>query len=110
MLKNTDFEELFNLKKLRAWETFKSFCSGFLGNTSVPDYHTCIEKFLKSYEDRGCRMSLKINFLHSHFNFFSPNLGAVSDEILRRHYKDGEQLSKELEPRHDKRFLQNTLV
>ena len=59
---------------------FKSVCSGFLGNTCVPDYRACIEKLLKSYEDMGCRMSLKIHFLYSHLNFFQPNLVAVSDE------------------------------
>ena len=51
VLKDTDFEELLNLKELRAWKTFKSVCSGFLGNTRVPDYQACIEKLLKSYED-----------------------------------------------------------
>ena len=80
VLKDTDFEELLNLKELRAWEAFKSVCSGFLGNTRVPDYQACIKKLLKSYEDMGCRMSLKIHFLHSHLNFFPPNLGTVSDE------------------------------
>ena len=88
VLKNTDFEELFNLKELRAWEAFKSVCSGFLGNTRVPDYQACIEKLLKSYEDMGCRMSLKIHFLHSHLNFFPPNLGAVSDEHGERFHRD----------------------
>ena len=38
VLKDIDFEELLNLKELRAWEAFKSVCSGFLGNTRVPDY------------------------------------------------------------------------
>ena len=80
VLKDTDFEELLNLKELRAWEAFISVCSGFFGNTRVPDYQACIEKLLKSYEDMGCRMSLKIHFLHSHLNFFQPNLGAVSNE------------------------------
>ena len=37
MLKDTDFGELLNLNELRAWEAFKSVCSGFLGNTRVPD-------------------------------------------------------------------------
>ena len=87
VLKDTDFEEL-NLKELRAWEAFKSVCSGFLGNTRVPDYQACIEKLLKSYEDMGCRMSLKIHFLHSHLNFFPPNLGAVSDEYGERFHQD----------------------
>ena len=38
VLKDTDFEELLNLKELRAWEAFKSVCSRFLGNTRVTDY------------------------------------------------------------------------
>ena len=33
----------------------------------------------------GCRMSLKIHFLHSHLNFF---LGAVSDEHGERFHQD----------------------
>ena len=37
VLKGTDFEELLNLKELRAWEAFNSVCIGFLGNTRVPD-------------------------------------------------------------------------
>ena len=81
VLKDTDFEELLNLKELRAWEAFKSVCSGFLGNTHVPDYQVCIEKLPKSYEDMGCRMSLKIHFLQ-------PNLGAVSDEHGERFHQD----------------------
>ena len=88
MLKDTDFEELLNLKELRAWEAFKSVCSGFLGNTRVPDYQVCIEKLLKSYKDMVCRMSLKIHFLHSHLNFFLPNLGAVRDEHGERFHQD----------------------
>ena len=88
VLKDTDFGELLNLKELRAWESFKSVCCGFLGKRRVPDYQACIEKFLKSYEDMGCWMSLKIHFLHSHLNFFLPNLGAVSDEHGERFHQD----------------------
>ena len=88
VLKDTDFEELLNLKELRAWEAFKSVFSGFLGNTRVPDYQTCIEKLLKFYEDMGCWMSLKIHFLHSLLNFFPPNVGAVCDEHGERFHQD----------------------
>ena len=88
VLKDTYFEELLNLKELRAWEAFKSVCSGFLGNTRVPDYQACIEKLLKPYDDMGCRMSLKIHFLHSHLNFFPSNFRAVSDEHGERFHQD----------------------
>ena len=36
----------------------------------------------------GCWMSFKIHFLHSHLNFFLPNLGAVSDEHGERFHQD----------------------
>ena len=36
----------------------------------------------------GCRMSLKIHFLHSHLNFFPQNLGAVNDENGERLHQD----------------------
>ena len=88
VLKDTDFEELLNLKELRAWEAFKSVCSDFLRNPRVPDYQACIGKLLKSYVHMGCRISLKIHFLHSHLNFLPPNLGAVSDEHGERFHPD----------------------
>ena len=75
VLKDTDFEEVLNLKELRACEAFQSVCNGFLGNTRVPDYLACIEKLLKSYED-------------SHLNFFRPNLGALSDEHGERFHPE----------------------
>lgn len=76
--KDTDFEELLNLKEFGAREAFKSVCSGFLGNTRVPDYQACIEKLLKSYENIGCRIYLKIHSSHSHLNFLPPSFGEVS--------------------------------
>ena len=88
VMKDTHFEELLNLKELRAWEAFKSVCSSFLGHTRVPDYQACIETLLKSYGYMECRMSLKIHFLHSHRNVFSPNLGAVSHEHGERFHQD----------------------
>ena len=64
VLKDTDFEELLNLK---------SVCSGFL--------YWEVDKVLRG-------MSLKIHFLHSHLNFFPPNPGAVSDEHGERFPQD----------------------
>ena len=110
VLKDTDFEELLNLKKLRAWEAFKSVCSGFLGNTRVPDYQACIEKLLKSYEDMGCRMSLKIQFLHSHLKFFPPNLGAVSDEHGKIFHQDITKMESNYQGKWNPGMMGETLL
>ena len=36
----------------------------------------------------GCRMSLKMHFLHSHLDFFSRNMGDVSEEHGERFHQD----------------------
>ena len=36
----------------------------------------------------GCRMSLKIHFLHTHVDFFPANLGTTSDEQDERFHLD----------------------
>jgi len=33
-------------------------------------------------------MSLNIHFLHSHFDVFPPNIGAVTDEYRERFHQD----------------------
>jgi len=37
-----------------------------------------MQKLLNAYREMGCRMSLKVHFLH--LNVFPVNLGDVSDE------------------------------
>ena len=59
----------------------------FLGNHIVENHHQLIQNMLKSYERMGCRMLLKMHFLHSHLGFFSSKLGAVSDEHGERYYQ-----------------------
>ena len=52
----------------------------FLGNRKAPNYREIVGELLKSYQDTGCNMSLKIRFLDFHLDLFPDNLGAISDE------------------------------
>jgi hypothetical protein len=54
-------------------------CLNFLGNVKIGNYQELFEDLLNAYQAMGCNMPFKIHFLHSHLNFFPPNLGAVSD-------------------------------
>ena len=47
-----------------------------------------VDDMLKAYEQLGPCMYLKMHFLHSHLNFFSPNFGKVSDEQGERFHQD----------------------
>jgi hypothetical protein len=50
-------------------------------------------------------MSLKIHFLHSHLDFFSDNLGAVSDEHGERFHQDISALEKRYQGQRSVRML-----
>ena len=68
----------------------------FLGNHIAENHHQLIQNTLKSYEGMGCRMLLKMHFLHSHLDLFSSKLGAVSDELGERYYQKISIMEKDI--------------
>ena len=69
------FEENLNPLEKETWNEFCSVVKNFLGNCKSSSYANIIEDLLSSYKNLGTRMSLKINFLHSHLDFFSTRYG-----------------------------------
>ena len=43
---------------------------------------------LEKFKLLGCNMSLMLHFLASHLDYFPPNLGAVSEEQVKRFHQD----------------------
>jgi hypothetical protein len=48
---------------------FKRVVTKFLGNNKDPQYVTIVANMLEKFKILGCLMSLKVNFLNSHFDF-----------------------------------------
>lgn len=88
VFKDEHFEQSLNPYEKEAWSTFVWVCGNFLGNNKSPEYENGVRRLLDSFQKMGCRMSLKMHFLHSHLNFFPDNLGAVSDEQGERFHQD----------------------
>jgi hypothetical protein len=80
MIQEKQFDEDLNETERNAWLSFKIICKDFLGNHKTANYQNVVQDLLTSYKAMGCNMSLKIQFLESHFNFFPENLGEVSDK------------------------------
>ena len=72
----------------KAWHAFKNVIAGFLGNNKADNYKDLVEELLDSYYGLGCRMSIKLHYLHSHLEFFRPNLGAVTEEGGEQFHQD----------------------
>ena len=46
----------------RAWLSFKSIVTGFLGNGKSDNYREIVQELLSAYETLGCNMSVKVFF------------------------------------------------
>lgn len=105
LMKDPNFDKKLTNKELDAWLSLKAVIKGFLGNHRAENAEQLVNDMLKAYEKLGCRMSLKIHFLHSHFSFFPSNLGAVSDEQGERFHQDVKKLEERFQGRWDTTML-----
>ena len=80
LIKDEYFNKLLQGDEKAVWDNFKLVVKGFLGNRRAQNNEELVNNLLQSYQKLGCKMSLKIRFLHSHLDFFPENCGAVSDE------------------------------
>ena len=88
LILNDMFDKTLNETELDAWKSFKQVCLNFLGVHKSDDFEDVVANLLYNYHIMGCKMSLKVHFLHSHLPFFHENLGAVSDEHGERFHQD----------------------
>ncbi|GBM70538.1 hypothetical protein AVEN_47654-1 [Araneus ventricosus] len=88
-----------------AWDSFKDVVHRLLVNTKDPLYKTIVQRILTAYEARGCKMSLKIHFLHSHIDYFPENLRAYSKEQGERFHQDVRDIERRYQGRWDVNML-----
>jgi hypothetical protein len=88
MLASKELENKMTRLEKNAWNAFRQVVCGFLGNNKSKNYAELVENLMKHYELLGCRMSVKMHYLHSHLSFFKQNLGDVSEEHGERFHQD----------------------
>ncbi|CAK8696271.1 unnamed protein product [Clavelina lepadiformis] len=107
MLKFKNLEEKMNETKIEAWHAFRGVVDGFLGNKRDRNYKELVEKLIKSYQNMGCRMSVKLHFLCSHLDCFQENLGDFSEEHGERFHQDIEPMEKRYKGRWDSAMMED---
>ena len=75
-MQDKQFDEDMKETERNALFSFKKICKDFLAANN----QNVVQDLLTSYKAKGCNMSLEIHFLETHFDFFTENLGEVSDE------------------------------
>ena len=105
ILADREFDEILVGNELEAWRSFQMVVRDFLGNTKAANYKDIVASLLSNYHNMGCRMSLKMHFLHSHLDFFPENLGAVSDEQGERFHQDIMTMEQRYQGRCDSNMM-----
>ena len=100
-MRDAEFDERLLPSERNAWNAFKAVCEGFLGNQRRHKYKALVTDMLKKYQKLGCRMSLKIHFLHSHLDFSPKLLGDFSDEHGERFHQDIAEMERRYQGRWD---------
>ena len=105
LLKSKSLEAKINKTEKEAWQAFQNVVNGFLGNKRNQNYKELVKKLIKSYQNTGCRMSVKLHFLCSHLDFFQENLGDFSEEHGERFHQDIEPMEKRYKGRWDSAMI-----
>ena len=94
MLKSESLETKINETEKEAWQAFQGVIIGFLGNKRNKNYKDLVKKLIKSYQNMGYRMSVKLHFLCFHLDFFQENLSDFSGEHGEYFHQDMEPMEK----------------
>ena len=105
MLSSEELEKQMSDLERNAWQAFRMIVEGFLGNHRRDDYAMVVSNLIESYKKLGCRMSLKLHFLHSHLDFFRDNLGNVSKGHGERFHQDIQVMEKRYQGRWDEAMM-----
>ena len=66
MLASADLEQTMSVVERNAWEAFRMVATYFLGNNKCEDYEVIMESLIQHYKLVGCRVSVKLHYLHLH--------------------------------------------
>lgn len=105
LLRDPHFLTTMTEAQVRAWNAFSNVVQNFLGNKKADNYEEIVEELLLSLQELGCRMSIKVHYLHSHFEEFPENLGDVSKEQGERFHQDIKVMEERYQGRWDSNMM-----
>ena len=94
-IKDDEFVNSMNELELRAWTSFVDAVKNILGSHQAENYKELVEKLLKSLQDLGVNMSVKVHFLHFQLIVMMWVMSKENDSIRiskqrKRTTRDGE--------------------
>ena len=73
LIKDDGFLNAMKDAEVQAWSAFTLVVKNFLGNHKAGNYSELVANMLSAFQQLGCRMSIKVHYLHSHLDRFPEN-------------------------------------
>ena len=108
LMEESMFDKALSEADLFAWYSLKSVIKNFLGNHWSVEYEKETEELLKSVNQPGARMTVKLNFLRSHLDYFSKNCGDLNQEQDERFHQNIYIMEERYQEWWDVNFLADT--
>lgn len=105
LIRDPHFVTTMTAAEARAWNAFSDVVRNFLGNRKADNYREIVEELLLSFQALGCRMSIKVHYLHSHLAQFPENMGHVSEEQGERFHQDIKVMEERYQGRWDSNMM-----
>ena len=70
LIHDCEFRKKLTPPDLTTWDAFVQVVQNFLGYHKAENYKTLVDNMMQAYQRMGCKMSLKMHFLHSYLDFF----------------------------------------
>lgn len=105
LMRDPNFVTKMNAAEVRAWNAFSNVVRNFLGNRKAENAGDIVEEMLLSFQALGCRMSIKIHYLHSHLAAFPENMGDMSEEQGERFHQDIKVMEERYQGRWDSNMM-----
>lgn len=84
LLDDVEFSEGLMEEEYIAWNNLKAVINNVLGINRTEQWNVLVENMLKSFNDMGVDMSLKVHFLHQHQDQFGTQIPPESDQQADR--------------------------
>ena len=81
---------------MEARKAFVLVVNNFIGCIRARNYVEFVKHILIAFENLGCSISIKMHYLFTHKNWFTENLGSMSNENGEMFHQD----IKKIEPRN----------
>ena len=105
LIKDSQFARHMTQHESAAWIAFVLIIKNFLENYKASNYVELVSNMLSSFKDLGCKMSIKVHYLHSHLDHFPKNLDDLSEEQGERFHQDIRVMEERYQGRWDATML-----